>query len=327
MKYLIIGDLHGKKSSVDKVSKVLDMSAKIAKKADLTVFLGDLNDSKSIIRSEVMRLYIDKFKNWPSDILIVVGNHDYENSISCTDHSLKSLELLDNITICDKLINTDEYVAIPYLPEDRFLEVINTISLNDKLVFIHQDMDWVDYGNNAPIQSSIKSSNFEGARMVFSGHIHLPQDNGNICYVGTPYTESFKETDQEKSIVFYNGKCKRLSLPGIPKHMTFNYQIESLDDIRSIKRDLKSKIDDSVIARAIIKVPEEIEHKVKRSLFSDIKVKIKTEKIRSVDNKVKVTDSMSNIEIMERYIKSLDFDDDTVLQLIKMNRNILGDIK
>jgi len=62
--------------------------------------------------------------------------------------------------------------------------------------------------------------------------------------VGTPYTESFKESDEQKRvIVFDTEKDKILSIPlGVRQHVTFNYSIDSLEEIVGIKADLETKI-------------------------------------------------------------------------------------
>lgn len=200
-KILIIGDIHCKKASVTVVGDVLDKCKKLATKVDTTVLLGDINDTKANIRSETIRLLYDKLADWPTPIIAMVGNHDWENAIACDRHSLEFLRHLEHVKIVDEPWYSTYLHAqfCPYYPEDRFFEVAAKFRKTAKLAFLHQDMEGTQYSNGRPVESSITPNIFEKYKKVFIGHIHLPQEFDNIYYVGTPYTESFKESNEKKT--------------------------------------------------------------------------------------------------------------------------------
>jgi predicted phosphodiesterase len=337
-KILIIGDLHGKKSNLDTIRVVLTKCKLLASKCDRTVLLGDLNDSKAIIRSEILRLYIEFFENWPTLVDICVGNHDYENSIECKGHSLESLKKVNRVSVHDICRGQAHRFYIPYMPEKEFISIFSTISIPaQSVVFMHQDMKWCKYSEQTPTRSIIDSSMFTRCKRVFSGHIHLAQERDNIVYVGTPYTESFKESGDEKSVIIYDDstdKMIRIPLPGVPKHITLKYMIQSLEDIINIKKDLKDKLSDkdntwikSLITRVIISAPEEIYAKVKKSLFIDYPISLKTEKISTANKDIQISEIASNNDIIEAYLKQLDLKDDILSSVLKINRSILKEVE
>lgn len=147
--------------------------------------------------------------------------------------------------------------------------------------------------------------------------------------MGTPYTESFKESDEQKRvIVFDTEKDKILSIPlGVRQHVTFNYSIDSLEEIVGIKADLETKIKKGQIVRVIITAPEEIESKIKRSLFQEFDISLKTKKIVDVNKQVLVTETMTNLETMEIYLKQLNLKKQVLDRVLDTNKEILQEIR
>jgi len=341
-KILIVGDLHCKKTSLDVVGEVLDKCRKIATKCDLTVFLGDVNNDKANIRSETIRLLTNKLKSWPTCLDILTGNHDMDNAMYPEGgHSLEFLETLSSHNpeyVGIKVIKSPEIMRdfiggrlfIPYYPEERFLKEFNKIrEQKADFVFLHQDMNFCKYSNGTPVRSGISAGMFSQYKRVFVGHIHLPQEFKNIVYVGTPYTESFKESDEDKRVVVYDTDTdKILSIPlGARQHVTFEYTISSIEELKDIKQDLKKRIQPHHVVRVKINVPEEIEHKVKKSLFKGINVSsLKTNKIATTKRVVMVTENMSNIETMEMYLKQLELENKVLEPVLEINKTILGGI-
>jgi len=350
LKLLIVGDIHSKKANLEVVDQVLTKCRKLAIKCDKTIFLGDMNDGKANLRSETVRQFKRHFKNWPNPIIILIGNHDLENPMNPEgEHSLEFLREFENIQIMDKPIwythehtgRTDDpkFLFIPYYPEERFLEAYSEsreerftsdLYQEPQLLFLHQDMDFAKYSNGVQCHSNIRANMFSKHQRVFVGHIHLPQEFKNIVYVGTPYTESFKESDENKSVVIYDtetDKVMRVPL-GVRQHVTYTYTINALDDLKGVKVDLRKQIKPNQIVRVIINVPEEIETKIKRSLFKDLNVNtLKTKKIATTDRVLKVTESMTNLEQMEFYINQLELNEEVLKPVLKINRSILEGIK
>jgi len=329
---LIIGDIHLKKSTISVVDEILDKCRKLATKCNVTIFSGDVNDTKANIRSEALTMLLGKLVDWPTPVIILVGNHDLHNSLHPEDgHSLESLKLLDNVTIVDEPMVIGDSYYIPYYPEDQFKKV----ELKDAdYCFIHQDIEKAKYSshpNQKPVESLIKSENFSKYKKVFCGHIHLAQDIDNIIIIGTPYTESYKEANDEKHVIVFNSeKDKVMKVPmNVRRHLSFDYEIETMDDVKTIKDDIKSKISDSDLVRLMITTPPEIEHKIKKSLFKDIGIdSVKTKPKNTVaSRKLDVNETMTNIEIMEGYLKTIQGFDTIMENILIKNKEILAELK
>jgi DNA repair exonuclease SbcCD nuclease subunit len=329
MKLLIIGDIHSKRSSLEVVDQVLTKCAKLAIKAqcDLTVCLGDINDTKSTLASKTVDQLIKHFSNWPTPVIAMVGNHDLNNALDPSlGHSLEFLKLLPNVTVIDKPTTIGDLFFIPYLPEQQFLQVELAPT---PYCFIHQDVKTAVYSNNREVESTIDPSYLSKYKRVISGHIHKAQQIANIHYIGTPYTESFKESDENKQVAILDtNKDHLLLVPTLVRqHKTYEYSINELKDVKDIISDLHSKQNPNHLIRVIINVPDEIESKIKRSLFKGLSIEsLKTNPIRNPNKKLNVTDSMSNLETMELYLSQLSLPDKIKALVETLNRDILNNL-
>lgn len=325
MRQLIIGDIHCRKQSIDTVNEVLTKCSKLATKCDVTIFTGDVNDTKANLRSETVELLLSHFSKWPTPIIVYLGNHDYNNAMECTSHSLEFLKLVDNVTLVEKPMEIDGDFYVPYMPEDRFIEFMRNTNIAAKNIFLHQDMDWAKYNSGQLTGSVIKADLFKDFNRVFVGHIHLAQEFGNIIYVGTPYTESFKESDEQKRVIVYDkSQDKVLSVPlGVKQHTTYEYSIEKLEDLKEIKKDLKSKITKDQIVRVFIHAPEAIAPKIKRSQFKGLDIEQLKPKPIITKKELEIEESMTNAEMMEIYLSQLDIPKELCDTVKKHNSDIL----
>lgn len=323
--------MHGKRQTLDVFTDVLIKTRKIAAKCDLTVFLGDINDTKSNISSHVQRVLIEQLQQWPHEVIVLIGNHDYDNAIECQGHSLEVLNLVETesgypISVISQPGLYKGMQFVPYLPEERFLQA----KLHDaKIAFLHNDIQKAMYSNQAPVESRIDPVLLAHYKRVFVGHIHLPQEYDNIIFVGTPYTESYKESDERKRVIVYDTETdKVLNVPlGVRQHVTFDYSVNSMDDIKTIKADITARAKPNMLIRVRITAPEEIEHKIKRKLFKGLPIdQLKTIKVKNLTKKIQVTDNMSNMDVMNLYLQQVELNDKVRENVNKWNSEILGEI-
>lgn len=114
---------------------------------------------------------------------------------------------------------------------------------------------------------------------------------------------------------------------GVRQHVTFEYTISELDEIKTIKRDINDKRKSNHIVRVIINAPEELEPRIKRSLFKDMNIDtLKTKKIATANKAISVTEAMSNVEMMETYLKQLDISSRVLENVLNTNKTILGEL-
>ena len=327
-KFLIIGDSHGKKFNLDRLESMLINSKELASDTDATVFLGDLNDSKSIIRSEIQTLYMKYFSKWPNKLIILVGNHDYHNAIECKEHSLeifKNIKSENQIIIVDKMQQIDNMIFSPYYHETtKFKEDLS--KFDSKYLFMHQGVDGCLYSSGTPEQSDLKKKDLKRFTRVIGGHIHMHQVFDNIDFIGSPFTQNFGEAGEKKFIAIFDKGSNKLDYmkTNIPQHIIIEREINDIKDIAGIKKELT---DDTNIIKLIIRCPKSISSKIKRSMFVDCSINsLKVDPIKEDNDKIFISSTMSNDEAMKTFIDSLNTELDKK-ELMEINNIIMGEVK
>ena len=154
--------------------------------------LGDVFDDRKSINIAVNELAIKIFTRIGKMIptYIINGNHDLYKKTNKSATSLRSLEFIKGVTLITQptIYQFDDGTSISCIPylgniEEETKYLLASSSCN--YAFMHTDISQMKYDNYREIQSGINASVFPG--MIFSGHIHKRQENGNIVYVGSPY--------------------------------------------------------------------------------------------------------------------------------------------
>lgn len=217
MSKTIIGDPHAMEKNLDKIDILINIAEDLG---NPVVVLGDFLHNKSIIRGKVQNYLYKRVKKSPLHWIFLVGNHEWFN-LQCEDHSLQTLKELENVTIVDKLLVVDDTAYLPYLPPDRMLKALKEIPKGVKYLFCHADVVGFDYGNGILSQEGLKVKDLKRFELVISGHYHAYQEKKPLIYLGTPFSHTFGETDQDKFIgVFEEGNLELLKSP-FPRHRTF----------------------------------------------------------------------------------------------------------
>ncbi len=205
-KILVIGDPHIKPSNIPETKLLISNILKIItnEDPDLVVILGDTlhtHDKANIFaykEAERMLLSVSKLK----PTLFLIGNHDLPGPTSFLDgnHFFTAFKSHPNITIVDTkcevfYINNMMFAAVPYVPNGRFKEALNTNKdLNMKkvrAVFAHQEFLGCSM-NTEEIRSRNGDRWHTANPLIISGHMHLYHRVGsNIVYVGTPRQDDF----------------------------------------------------------------------------------------------------------------------------------------
>lgn len=228
--YTVVGDPHAKPDNLNKIDQLFD---KIEELGNPCILLGDLLDTKEMVRGRCINKYIERLGNSSLKFFILVGNHDWFN-LECEAHSLEPLKLLSNVTIIDKPMEFKHFVALPYIHDREVLsQKVLTLCDKNKALFCHVDMVNFDYGNGYMSEHGLTVKDFKKYPMVISGHYHKAQSEENFTYLGTPFSHSFGESNQIKYIGIYNTETNWLDLleTNFPKHITI--EIEAAVDVRT----------------------------------------------------------------------------------------------
>lgn len=229
-RFTIIGDPHVTNKSLDKAVILFDLVESLGNK---TIWLGDFLDTKEVIRGKCLNLLYQKFKQSKLEHIILIGNHDWFN-LECEDHSLQVLKELPNVTIVDEPMVLDDMWFTPYYHDNEKLkEVINNCAKGTckKVLFGHFDIIGFDYGNGFMSESGLSSSDFDKIDYMISGHYHKFQQDGNKVYLGTPFSHSFGESNQDKYIGIFDSETLQLELQltPFPTHKTIEIDCDGPD--------------------------------------------------------------------------------------------------
>lgn len=227
MEWTVIGDPHGTHKSLDRLQQLFQI---VESEGRNSVWLGDLLDTKEVIRGKCLNAFFEYFKSSKLKHVIIVGNHDWFN-LECKDHSLKTLSSLPNVTVIDKPMTNGDVWFIPY--EHDPIKLREMISKCDKpVLFCHVDVKDFDYGNGQICENGLSLDELSTFKMVVSGHFHKFQNKSNLLYLGSPFTHSFGESDQTKYLGVFDTVSLGMKLFETPiaKHVTLEVNMENLPD-------------------------------------------------------------------------------------------------
>ncbi len=227
--YTVVGDVHSTHKNLEKVRQLFDIVEALGKP---TIFLGDLLDTKEVVRGKCLNLYFEYFQNSKLNHIVLVGNHDFFN-LECEDHSLKPLKSLKNVLVIDKIQELNGFHFFPYgHNKDVIRQNLSAITnKKDKVVIGHFDISGFDYGTGYMCEDGLSVDDFKGFKQVISGHFHKYQILKNILYLGTPFSHSFGEANQNKYLATYKVDTNEINLiPTVfPRHMSIDLNLDKED--------------------------------------------------------------------------------------------------
>lgn len=230
-KYLLVGDPHAKPDNLNKIEELFDIIEEIGLP---TIILGDLLDTKELVRAKCLNTYLDRLSESDLSFTVLVGNHDYFN-LDCKEHSLEALKRIPNVLVVDTPTIVDGITFCPYLPVGTQSDIVRGVTTD--ILIGHFDIVGFDYGNGRVSDHGLTPETFKN-RTVISGHYHKFQQRQGITYLGTPFSHSFGETDQEKYLAMFDSKSKHLDLipTNFPQHRTLEYNVqeEKLNDCETL---------------------------------------------------------------------------------------------
>lgn len=239
IKYTIIGDPHAKPDNLDKIETLFQIVEDLG---NPTIWLGDMLDTKELIRGKCLNAYLRYFQQSKLDHIVLVGNHDLHR-LEGSEHSLEPFKLLKNVKIIDEpvtlILGKTPCRFYPYLHDSerirRDLLLFYTIP-----IFGHFDIQEFDYGNGHISDKGLLFSDCERFPSVISGHYHAYQKRGTVTYLGTPFSHSFGESNQLKYIGIWDAETFQMELieTPFPKHVTLSVTLSDTPIPLALDNDL-----------------------------------------------------------------------------------------
>lgn len=204
-KILCIGDLHLSHARLSLCQSVLTWIESLVQSGDVdsVVYLGDVFDTHSVIRSECLSIWSTHLNSVLKNtvkVYWILGNHEQFKANDSTYNALQSFQLWDSprLKVVTEPCVVDGLGFVPYLNSKPWIDCDPGV----EVTFTHNTFVGADFGfkiadGGIPLDS-IKSS------LVISGHIHkrqvLQQGESVVVYPGTPYSWSASDVDLPKSV-------------------------------------------------------------------------------------------------------------------------------
>lgn len=209
-KFVIISDIHFNLNNLELSSIALRKALIKAEMLQVPlVIAGDLQDTKALLRAEVMNRLIQILKPAEVPVRIIVGNHCMCNEKG-TEHALNYLR--PYATVIDSYQEIDGVVYIPYQNDaNNFKKIIKDYCRSGDLIVMHQGVTGALPGEYTFDKTAIPVELLKDFR-CYSGHYHRHQTIGTLTYCGSPFSMSFGEAnDGDKGflVVYEDGSFMR----------------------------------------------------------------------------------------------------------------------
>jgi UDP-2,3-diacylglucosamine pyrophosphatase LpxH len=208
--------------------EILDFIVKSFKDCKKIVFIGDLlngrNNNAEVIKKLVN--FIERFEK--KEIYIISGNHEKSADGKTSLDFLKEIKNSKWNIITDKIEVFDDLVFCPNLSkpelktknnkagEKKIMEMLP----DGKMLFHHYAMSGSKTGTGAMTEmfdEIVLDKNIlkKKYNLVVGGHIHHPQEDGNVIVTGSVFTNEVGETDKYIWKIQENdGTFDKIKLPG-----------------------------------------------------------------------------------------------------------------
>ena len=196
----------------DAKSKGLD------KETDALFILGDIFNSRESINVSTLQKVLGVFNKLKSEffgVYVLTGNHD---TYYIDSNDVTTISIIDKIIPEIKCYYSPEVIDINGHPVFMLPWITSFESIQEELVkddseylFCHMDINGMKYSSGIGIDKCVTKESIAKYKKVFSGHIHLRQDKGNVLYVGSPYQLDVSDGNSTRGYYIINAD-------------TFNYE-------------------------------------------------------------------------------------------------------
>jgi DNA repair exonuclease SbcCD nuclease subunit len=211
--------------------------------------VGDLYDVRKSINFKTLRRSASFFRqrmiDAPFNVHLIVGNHD-----SYSKNTLKVNAITELLDWTDFKIYTEpqeievqgcKILMMPWIckdNEDRSYELLEK-SYTD-ICMGHFDISGFGMSKEVINKSGMSRSVFNKFKRTFSGHFHLPSQQDNIMYTGSPYQLSWSDYGDIKRVILYDTETDKISF--IENHNTIFEKIIYKEGLEVKPDEFKDKI-------------------------------------------------------------------------------------
>lgn len=306
---LLVGDIQLQKSNLPIASELF----KLVESYNLpVVWLGDVLERRGLIEAECLNAFFNYLSSSKQVHYIVIGNHCLLN-LHGSEHALEPLKALNNVFIYDKPAQFGHLLFIPYMRNSKkFLEAIDLwLPRLPKapILICHQGIKEFTIGSGYTEDEAVGLDDVRGFSRVIAGHYHTPKDMSNVCYLGSPFSHSFGESNEHKRLGILN--IETATIEFIPtdfrRHVSIDIDLNNFDFSGIINYNSKD------LTRAIVTGTEEQIQRFKLGTHSNsTNLKFIYRPISASSNVI-IQDTLTNKEKWLKWSKEVKQLDDTVI--------------
>jgi DNA repair exonuclease SbcCD nuclease subunit len=163
---------------------------------DILVQVGDWNHVRESTNVriykqslELAKILTTKFKR---GVYVILGNHDVYYKDRTDTHSLEGFDkIYPNFHIFTKperfIVDEHKFLMLPWI--ENLDELKSTVATHKNLdyIFCHADFKGFNLNKVTKLEHGLEATDTISFKRIYSGHIHIRQEKGNVLYVGTPY--------------------------------------------------------------------------------------------------------------------------------------------
>jgi len=268
---------------------------------DIIVFNGDLFDAKTSIDVPLFTRVWEEFSDfeYSKKVILNTGNHDIATIDGASVLTTFEPICMDVVKIGETrswFFDDWEVKIVPFMPEinKEFLSK----SSKHGILFLHQEIEGLVLGSsNYKLENPIPLEWLDEWDFVFDGHIHKPQNIGNVFAVGSIMQQNFGEAREKKR--FIDLKITKEHKPYIQSieiegpQFFVDVKLDNKKQIDYIKNKSKSNqffridINEKDISNEIFKLPNVFPKVVSKS-----------------EREVRVMKDLTDEELLEIYVKN-----------------------
>jgi len=218
--------------------------------AETCIFLGDWHHHRSSINISTLNYSISNLKRLSEafdQTYFLVGNHDLFYRDKREISSVVFAQEIPKVKVVDEIIVKDDVALVPWLIGNEWKKIKN---IKAKYMFGHFELP--NFKMNAmvemPDHGELNASHFNNVGMVFSGHFHKRQTQGNVTYIGNPFAHNYADAwdnDRGCMMLEWDQPPKYMIWPAGPKYRTITLSklLEAPDDYLEPETHVRVKID------------------------------------------------------------------------------------
>lgn len=169
--------------------------------AETAIFLGDWHNNRSNINVSTLNYTASNIKYLSENferVYIIMGNHDLAYREKREINSLPFGGYLPNVTLVNDILTVGDMTIVPWLVGDEWQSMKR---LKSRYVFGHFELP--KFKMNAmvemPDHGGLNAGHFPNQELVFSGHFHKRQQQGNVVYMGNCFPHNYADAwDDER---------------------------------------------------------------------------------------------------------------------------------